>query len=67
MSQKLRNCLSVMVLLLILCSGCEDDRVAEVAREAADRQAAQNETMAGLTRRAAENYEADRHRPQPRR
>ncbi len=41
-------------MLLLASVGCEDDRVAEVAREAADRQAAQNETMAGVTRETAE-------------
>ncbi len=44
-------------LLLTLIGGCEDERVAEVAREAADRQAAQNETMSDGTHPDALGYQ----------
>lgn len=39
--------LMLTIVWLILCAGC-DDEVAEVARQAADRQAQQNQAMAGL-------------------
>ncbi len=40
--------------LLLASAGCEDDLPAELAREAANRQAAQNEVMAEVTRETAE-------------
>ncbi|QDU89609.1 hypothetical protein Pla175_30020 [Pirellulimonas nuda] len=46
--------LLLSLMLLLASVGCEDDRVTQVAREAADRQAAQNEAMASVTRESAE-------------
>lgn len=45
-------CLIPWIVALILTIGC-DDRATEIAREAADRQARQNETMANLQGRVA--------------
>ena len=44
----LRTSMVSMTLLLSLATGCSDDRVAQVATQAADRQAEQNNTMAKL-------------------
>jgi hypothetical protein len=40
--------MTVAAMLLNFVTGCSDDRVAEVATQAADRQAEQNDTMAKL-------------------
>jgi hypothetical protein len=40
--------LTPLILMLILTSGCADERATQIAREAADRQAQQNTTMAEL-------------------
>jgi hypothetical protein len=41
------------ILLLIMTSGCDDERTTQVAREAADRQAQQNTAMAELNKEVA--------------
>ena len=41
------------ILVLILTSGCDDERVTQIAREAADRQAQQNTAMAELNKEVA--------------
>ena len=41
------------LMLIVLMNGCSDDRVAQVATQAADRQAEQNDTMAKLQRDVA--------------
>lgn len=47
--------LKTMILLSLIVAGCdEDERVAEVATEAADRQAAQNQEIVRLNREVAE-------------
>lgn len=42
-----------LILLSTLISGCADDRVTQIAREAADRQAQQNSAMAELNQEVA--------------
>ncbi len=42
------------VILAVLVTGCSDDRLTQLAREAADRQARQNEEMARVTRDSTE-------------
>jgi len=47
--------IAVMMMLALTMTGCEEDeRVTQLAREAADRQAAQNEQMARVTQEVAE-------------
>ena len=44
---------NLMILLLGSAAGCRDDGVAQVAREAADRQAQQNVELAELQKEVA--------------
>ncbi len=48
-----RKILILWILILILTTGCGDERVTEIAREAADRQAQQNSAMAQLNQEVA--------------
>ena len=56
------------ILVLILTSGCDDERATQIAREAADRQAQQNTAMAELNKEVASGtrqlVEADATGPQ---
>ena len=49
-----REKLMTIAALLTILTGCSEERVAQISREAADRQARQNETMAGLQQHVAE-------------
>lgn len=50
----LRTLMVTTAILLSVAAGCSDDRVADVATRAADRQAEQNDTMAKLQQQVAD-------------